>query len=127
MPQKGRLFLPLFGNYEKAGSGIAKETTQKKPFFRFWEILGRKFWKLMELNMVLCLSVVPLVIALAAVFYLGQNYTEAALTIAGVMAVVFALIFGPSLAAVTKILRFFTLEKPCFLMDTYWRDRKSVV
>lgn len=117
--------MPLFGNYEKAGSGIAKETSQKKPFFRFWEILGRKFWKLMELNMILCLSVLPLVIALAAVFYLGQSYTGAALTVAGVMIVLFAVIFGPTIAAVTKVLRFFTLEKPCFIMDTYWKTFKS--
>ena len=117
--------MPLFGNYEKAGSGIAKDTPQKKPFFRFWEILGRKFWKLMELNMILCLSTVPLVIALAAVIYLGQTYTSAALTIAGVMVITFALLFGPNLAAVTKILRCFTLEKPCFLMETYWKTFKE--
>ncbi|MBR2088763.1 MAG: hypothetical protein IJ906_16885 [Oscillospiraceae bacterium] len=117
--------MPLFGNYEKAGSGISKERTQKKPFFRFWEILGRKFWKLMELNMILALSALPLVAALAAIFYLGQRYTAAALTIAGVMLVVFAAIFGPNLAAVTKILRFFTLEKPCFMMETYWRTFRS--
>ena len=117
--------MPLFGNYEKAGSGIAKDRPQKKPFFRFWEILGRKFWKLMELNMILTLSMLPLVAALAAVFYLGQKYTTAALTIAGVMLVVFAAIFGPNLAAVTKILRFFVLEKPCFIMDTYWKTFKS--
>ena len=117
--------MPLFGNYEKAGSGISKERTQKKPFFRFWEILGRKFWKLMELNMIIALSAVPLVAALAAIFYLGQRYTAAALTIAGVMLVVFAAIFGPNLAAVTKILRYFTLEKPCFMMETYWKTFRS--
>ena len=95
--------MPLFGNYEKAGSGISKERTQKKPFFRFWEILGRKFWKLMELNMILALSALPLVAALAAIFYLGQRYTAAALTIAGVMLVVFAAIFGASVASAVYV------------------------
>ena len=41
------------------------------------------------------------------------------------MLVLFAAIFGPNLAAVTKILRFFTLEKPCFLMETYWKTFKE--
>lgn len=75
----------------------------------------------MELNMILSLGVLPLVAAVAAIVYLGQNYTLAAITIAGVMLIVFAAVFGPNLAAVTKILRMFTLEKPCFLMDTYFR------
>ena len=117
--------MPLFGNYERAGSGISKERSQKKPFFRFWEIFGRKFWKLLELNMILSLSVLPLVAALAAVFYLGQTYTKAAVAIAAVMLILFAAIFGPNIAAVTKILRCFTMEKPCFIMETYWKTFKQ--
>ena len=41
----------LFGaNYENPGAGIAKDAPKKKGFFRFMEIFGRKFWKLLELN-----------------------------------------------------------------------------
>ena len=117
--------MPLFGNYESAGSGIAKNAPQKKPFFRFWELVGRKFWKLMEVNMLMCLTFIPLIAGIAAVVFLAETQTTLALIIAGVCAVIFAVIFGPSIAAVTKILRYFTLEKPCFLIDTYVKTFKS--
>lgn len=117
--------MPLFGKYDSAGSGIAKETTQKKPFFRFWELLGRKFFRLIEVNMFMCLSLIPLLLAGASIVYLAQDHTSLSLALAGVMLVVFAAIFGPSLAAVTKILRYFVLEKPCFLFDTYVKTFRS--
>ena len=37
-------------NYERAGVGIAKNAPKKKGFFRYMEIFGRKFWKLIELK-----------------------------------------------------------------------------
>lgn len=117
--------MPLFGKYDSAGPGIAKETTQKKPFFRFWELLGRKFFRLIEVNMLMCLSLIPLLLAGASIVYLAQDHTSLSLALAGVMLVVFAAIFGPSLAAVTKILRYFVLEKPCFLFDTYVKTFRS--
>lgn len=117
--------MPLFGKYDGAGSGIAKETTQKKPFFRFWELLGRKFFRLIEVNMLMCLSLIPLLLAGASIVYLAQDHTSLSLALAGVMLVVFAAVFGPSLAAVTKILRYFVLEKPCFLFDTYVKTFRS--
>ena len=50
----------LFGNhYERAGSGIAKNAPKKKGIFRFFEIFGRKFWKLFELNLLYFLSFLP--------------------------------------------------------------------
>lgn len=117
--------MPLFGNYERAGSGIAKDAAQKKPFFRFFEILGRKFWKLIEVNILLSCSLIPLVLAGLSVMYLGEHHTTLALCLTAVMLLLFAGIFGPSIAAVTKILRCFVLEKPCFLLDTFGKAFKS--
>ena len=60
----------LFGsNYERAGSGIAKNAPKKKGFFRFFEIFGRKFWKLFELNLLYFLSF-SLIFRLLSVFLL---------------------------------------------------------
>ncbi len=117
--------MPLFGNYEKAGAGIAKNAPEKKPFFRFWEILGRKFWKLMELNMVMCISVVPLILGAVSIFYLAEKHTSLALVLAAACALVYMAIFGPTLAASAKVLRYFTVEKPCFLLDTFFKTFRS--
>ena len=33
-------------DYQSSGKGVSKSAPQKKPFFKYWEIFGRKFWKL---------------------------------------------------------------------------------
>lgn len=59
----------LFGNhYERAGSGISKNAPKKKGIFRFFEIFGRKFWKLFELNLLYFLSFLPVIGAVALFF-----------------------------------------------------------
>ena len=76
----------LFGsNYERAGSGIAKNAPKKKGFFRFFEIFGRKFWKLFELNLLYFLSFLPVigavVLALALDSQLGIILAAACLVL----------------------------------------------
>ena len=66
----------LFGGYEKAGAGIAKDAPKKKPFFRFWEIAFRKFWKLFEVNLLFMSAFIPLVAAaLSLYFFFHVNQT----------------------------------------------------
>lgn len=113
--------MPLFGNYEQSGPGIAKDAPQKKPFFRFWEIVGQKFWKLLELNFLMMCVGIPFVIALAAVLLLADKNTNVAIIIAALMGIVFAVLFGPWMAGSVQVLRKFTLEKPCFMTQTFFR------
>ena len=113
----------LFGsNYERAGSGIAKNAPKKKGFFRFFEIFGRKFWKLFELNLLYFLSFLQVigavVLALAISFQLGIILAAACL-------VLFAVIIGPATAAHTKILKNFVMEKPTFLVHDFFKAFRS--
>ncbi len=115
----------LFGNYENAGVGIAKDAPKKKPFFRFMELTGRKFWKLIELNMLLMtLCLLPIAAALALYFLIQVN-AGLAFAAAAVLMIAFAVLLGPYLAGCTKILRNFTLEKPLFLLDTFRKTFRS--
>jgi uncharacterized membrane protein YesL len=88
--------LGLFtSNYGKAGPGIAKNAPKKRSFFKFWELFFRKFWKLIQLNLltfVLCIPIVTI---------------------------------GPALAGMTKVLRSFTLEKSVFMMHDFWKGFKG--
>lgn len=81
--------LSLFYNYENAGKGVAKNGPRKKPFFRFWEIFARKFWKLFIVNMIYVLFCLPIVT------------------------------FGPATAAMMHVMRKFYLEKPIFLWHEF--------
>ena len=57
----------IFSFSNKEGPGIYKDRPQKKRFFLFWEILGRKIGKLIQLNLLFSLFAIPL----AVVIFLG--------------------------------------------------------
>ncbi len=119
----------LFGqNYENAGVGIAKNAPKKKGFFRFMEIFGRKFWKMLGLNLLYSAFFLPLVGAIS-VFFLRFNGSipsglPAVLLIAALV-ILFAVLIGPATAGHTKILRAYILEKPVFMIHDFFKTFKS--
>lgn len=117
--------MALFGDYEKTGVGIAKDAPQKKPFYRFMDLTWRKFWKLIEVNVLMMAVFLPVLLAWVAVGLLGEKNPGVALVIAGVLLLGFAVVFGPVVAGCTQVLRKFFLEKPCFMMQTFFRAFKS--
>jgi len=84
-----------FGNYAKPGKGVKKDAPKKKRFFQFFEIYFRKFWKLVQLNLIYFLFCIPIIT------------------------------IGPATAAMTKIVHCFTEEKPVFLFSDFWEAFKS--
>ncbi|NLZ46723.1 MAG: DUF624 domain-containing protein [Clostridiales bacterium] len=85
----------LFGGYGNSGPGIPKSEQQKKGIFKFFEIFGRKFWKLIQLNLIYLLFCIPVVT------------------------------FGPATASLVKITRNYTQERPIFLWSEFWKTFKS--
>jgi len=67
------------GNYAKPGPGISKNAPRKKRFFLFWELLFRKFGKLVWLNILYILCCIPLVTigpATAGFTYVLRNFAR---------------------------------------------------
>lgn len=85
----------LFGGYENAGPGIPKSEMEKKGIFKFFEIYKGKFWKLIELNLIFLLFCLPIVT------------------------------IGPAIAAMTKVTRNYTQERPIFLWHEFTKAFKS--
>lgn len=85
--------MSLFGlnDYTKAGPGVAKNAPKKKPFFEFFELYFRKFWKLLELNLLTALFCIPVVT------------------------------IGPAIAGMTRVLRNYRLEKNAFIFHDFWK------
>ncbi|MGI5959464.1 MAG: YesL family protein [Massiliimalia sp.] len=77
-----------FFDYSKPGKGVDKDAPQKKRFFYFFELYFRKFWKLITLNLMYVLFCIPIIT------------------------------IGPATAAMSKILRDFSMERSVFL----WSD-----
>ena len=85
----------LFYNNNVAGSGVAKNGPQKKPFFRFWEIFANKFWTFFQINLIYFLFCIPIVT------------------------------FGPATAAMTSLMRNIYLERPQFVFHDFWKAFKK--
>ncbi len=115
------------GGYERAGVGIAKNAPKKKGFFRYMEIFGRKFWKLLELNFIYFLCFLPLIAALICfmLWLSGALPGASGMLLTVLCAVAFAVIFGPATAAHTKILKNFVMEKPTFLIHDFFRTFRT--
>ncbi len=118
--------MPLFSrNYEKAGAGIAKNAPKKKGFFRYWEIFGRKFWKLIGLNFFYFLFFVPLI---AGVFFLYEALVQGSTALGIVTAlcfILFVVLFGPATAGHTKILKNYFMEKPTFMVRDFMKTFRT--
>ncbi|MCL2037250.1 MAG: YesL family protein [Oscillospiraceae bacterium] len=92
--------MSLFYNPQKSGRGVSKDEVRKsptemKPFFRFFEIFGRKFWYITQLNIVYLLLCIPIVT------------------------------IGPATAAMTHVMRKFILEQPIFVFSEFWSAFKK--
>lgn len=79
----------LFYNNKVSGSGVSKNSRQKKPFKRFWEMFFRKFWILFQINLIYVLFCIPIVT------------------------------IGPATAAMTALIRNIYLEKPQFVFHDF--------
>lgn len=87
-------FFGLF-NYSKPGPGVDKNAPKKKRFFFFFELYFRKFWKLIQLNLLFVVCCIPIVT------------------------------IGPAIAGMTYVLRNFATEKPVFLVSDFFDAFKS--
>ncbi|MBQ8301428.1 MAG: DUF624 domain-containing protein [Clostridia bacterium] len=139
-------------NYSKPGPGIDKNAPKKKGLALFYEIFFRKFWKLIQLNLLYILTLIP---TFAVVFILsgmisnkvGIN-TDLLVNGAGMalsevdaakisitmdlltrlfISVAFTIFWGggPATAGFVYILRSFVWEEPVFMASDFFGHIKS--
>ncbi len=116
--------LSLFSNdFENRGSGISKNAPKKKGIQLFFEIFFRKFWKLIEVNMLYFVFFIPIFLLLASLAFI--NNTILSLTCAGISLIVFIVCIGPATAGMTKIMRNYVLEKHSFIVTDFFKGFKA--
>ncbi len=104
-------------DYESAGVGIPKNAPKKKGIMRFFELYFRKFWKLMQVNLLYTVFFIPLFMAVYALFKIENRTVAQAMILFCV--VVFACVVGPATAGMMKIIRNYTLEKHAFILTDF--------
>ncbi len=114
------LKLALF-DYQSAGVGISKNAPRKKGIKLFGDIFFRKFWKLIEVNMLYSLFFVPLILGFASIIYLYDVNLTFSLAAAVVCLLAFMITIGPATAGVMKIMRCYIIEKHTFIIRDFFR------
>jgi uncharacterized membrane protein YesL len=134
------------GNFNKVGPGVSKEDARKRNYF---DMLGRKFWKLCQLNMLYFLCILPF-LAVALFFALpllvslfqesaAQEFVaelEDYLQRGGKMYVFFSqfwpifapfALIGPFTAGLTYVARNYSRQEHAFLCsDFFEHTRKNI-
>lgn len=106
-------------DYESAGSGIAKNAPRKTGVKLFFDIFVRKFWKILEINMLYSLFYIPLILAYTALVRL--NSADASLIVSLLLVLIFSVTIGPATAGMTKIMRKYVLEKHSFIISDFFK------
>ena len=107
----------FFGNYDTPGRGVLKTPHEKRPFFKFWEVYFRHMWQLMGLNLVYFLFTVPLFAMLVLLTYTGNMKWLLLLLISGII--------GPATAAMTRVARNYSQERPTFMLHDFRKAFKK--
>ncbi len=136
------------GNYSKPGPGVSKNERKRKGLGRFYQIFFRKFWSLVQLNILYIVTLLP---TFAVVFILsgmlsnklgldmdnfkllsGGTMTDVTAAMSSItmdllirfyISALFAVLWGggPATAGFVFILRSFLREEPVFLVSDYFR------
>ena len=109
-------------NYESSGVGIPKNAEKKTGAKLFFDIWGRKFWKLFEVNMLYFIFFIPLM-SIPIALRIPNTLASEILIITLLFA--FATVIGPATAGMTRIMRCFLIEKHCFIVRDFFNGFKS--
>lgn len=116
--------MSVFSNdFESRGSGISKNAPRKKGIRLFFEIFFRKFWKLIEVNMLYFVFFIPVFLVLASLAFIKN--TVLSLVCAGIFLVLFVVCIGPATAGMTKIMRNYVLEKHSFIVSDFFKGFRA--
>ncbi len=127
-------FFGLFGNFDKPGPGVSKDEPPKAAPIRFFEILFRKFGKLVQANLIFILPTI-IVAALMVALYMFPTHvildmpsSDGALKLdAWAMYVVPLplILLSPFVAGLTFISRNFAREEHAFVWSDFWDAVKN--
>lgn len=133
--------MSIFNRYLKEGPGVEKDAPQKHRFFLFFELFGRKFTKLILLNVLYFLLLIPFIIGGFMTFSINPNIiTNGAINLALIKTfppivfsgdiigtIVFALSFiiaGPATAGFVYVIRNFQNQEHSWVRSDFFEQFK---
>ncbi len=128
----------LFGNLSKPGPGVSKDGPEKNRFFMFFELIFRKFFKLIQLNLLYIVTLIPLLSGI----YLSVEINPEILNditniskmptfiftgeILGIILIVISVfVTGPATAGFTYVIRNFQREEHAWVFSDFFERFKK--
>lgn len=115
----------------RPGPGISKDAPEKRRFFLFFEVLGAKFGKLIQLNFIYILTLIPLLFGLyfsvsintanigsEPLFRITPDYISIIVLIASVF------LTGPATAGFVYVLRNMQRREHAWVWSDFWAQYK---
>ncbi len=120
-----------FNNYNNPGPGVPKDAPPKAPILVFFEIVQRKFWNLIKINLLFCFLNIPgILLAILIADAVFPNLLSGTASNDDLLFVDFLFKFmivsvlplitvGPAQAGLTYVLRNYAREEHAFLWDDF--------
>lgn len=109
----------LFSDYERVGKGITKDPDQKLPLFKFLDIFFSHFSKLVLVNFIFILALLPFA-GIMLVEYLGLGNL-----VFYIIFVLLGAVVGPAVCGFTKVLRNISCRRPVFIWSDFWKAART--
>jgi len=136
--------MPLFQRYNKPGPGVDENAPQRRSFFHFLELFFRKFGKLIQLNLLYLVTIIPsfVILYFLGLFVLNPilstfpefagDYGEQAINAATfLLTILFPLTIicvfgaGPVTAGFVYVLRNYSREEHAWLLSDFFEHTKK--
>jgi len=127
-------FLGIFGNYNKPGPGVSKDEPPKAAPVRFFEILFRKFGKLVQLNLIFLIPFLVAAVLMVALYLFPTHFMlqlpvgDGSISIDVWLLYVTPLpliLLAPFTAGLTYVTRNFAREEHAFVWSDFWENVKG--
>ncbi|MBO5409385.1 MAG: DUF624 domain-containing protein [Clostridia bacterium] len=124
--------MSLFRTKAKEGKGVYKgEMRPIRPLY-FFQIFGRKFWKLIQMNLLYIVMTLPIWIAVGLLIFNENFFVDFSFKFAGSFLYILSLVFiffspliGPSTAGMTYVLKSYATETPVFQYSDFFEQFKK--
>lgn len=130
-------------NFDKVGPGVSKDAPRKKGIFLYFELFGRKFSKLISLNMLYFLCSIPMMLLYFALFwftsplllhnlYVEIGFSQNDMALMNLILSLFSTIIctitfgtGPASASMAYVLREYSKEEHVWLVHSFFEKMKE--
>lgn len=119
----------LFNSYTKEGKGVEKNAMRPIRPLYFFELFWRKFWNLIQMNLLYAVITLPIWILVALFVFNDQTLNNFSLEFTGGFLFWLAIVFialswliGPATAGMTYVLKCFATETPVFRFSDFFEQ-----